>query len=289
MVLWRRGGVSEQGLAVRPLEGTDRDAALALCLADPVGSVLAGVHVEALGGPGRPLPILGVESAGRLVAVCWSGANMVPVARDPHALAALAEAQRRRGRRCSSIVGPAEQVLPLWDLLSPWWAPPREVRADQPSMTIIREPAVLGDPRVRRSRPEDFDVLFPACVAMFTEEVGYSPVGAGSAYESRVRELIQTGRSFVRIDDGPDGPRVVFKAELGAVALGVAQVQGVWVDPGLRGRGLAQAGMAAVVRATLAEVAPTVSLYVNAYNAPALRAYRRVGFEQVGTYATVLF
>jgi predicted GNAT family acetyltransferase len=32
-----------------------------------------------------------------------------------------------------------------------------------------------------------------------------------------------------------------------------------------------------------------VSLYVNAYNLPALAAYRRVGFRQVGTFATVLF
>jgi predicted GNAT family acetyltransferase len=66
-------------------------------------------------------------------------------------------------------------------------------------------------------------------------------------------------------------------------------VQGVWVDPEYRGRGIAQAGMAAVVRAALAEVAPTVSLYVNSFNSSALAVYRRVGFEQVGTYATVLF
>lgn len=281
--------MSEQRLAVRPLDAADRDAALALCLVDPVGSVLAGVHVESLGVASRSIPMLGVEDSSRLVAVCWSGANLVPVARDPEALGAIAEAQRRRGRRCSSIVGPAEQVLALWDLLSTWWSRPREVRADQPSLAITSEPLLPGDPLVRRSRLEDFDVLFPACVAMFTEEVGYSPVVAGVAYENRVRELVETGRSFVRIDQTDAGPRVVFKAELGAVALGVAQVQGVWVDPALRGRGLAQAGMAAVVRTTLAEIAPTVSLYVNSYNTPALAAYRRVGFRQVGTYATVLF
>ena len=38
-----------------------------------------------------------------------------------------------------------------------------------------------------------------------------------------------------------------------------------------------------------ATVAPTVSLYVNHYNTGALIAYERVGFRQVGTYATVLF
>ncbi|GAB3972234.1 hypothetical protein GCM10027615_32790 [Plantactinospora veratri] len=47
--------------------------------------------------------------------------------------------------------------------------------------------------------------------------------------------------------------------------------------------------MAAVVRDALARVAPTVSLYVNDYNAPARRVYERCGFRSVGTFATVLF
>jgi hypothetical protein len=33
----------------------------------------------------------------------------------------------------------------------------------------------------------------------------------------------------------------------------------------------------------------TASLYVNAYNAPARAVYHRVGFTQVGSFATVLF
>ncbi|MDQ3054761.1 MAG: GNAT family N-acetyltransferase, partial [Actinomycetota bacterium] len=39
----------------------------------------------------------------------------------------------------------------------------------------------------------------------------------------------------------------------------------------------------------LAEVAPVVSLYVNDFNAAAKAAYARVGFAQVGTFASVLF
>jgi predicted GNAT family acetyltransferase len=39
----------------------------------------------------------------------------------------------------------------------------------------------------------------------------------------------------------------------------------------------------------LADIAPVVSLYVNAGNVAARSAYRRAGFRQTATFATVLF
>ena len=68
-----------------------------------------------------------------------------------------------------------------------------------------------------------------------------------------------------------------------------AQVQGVWVPPERRGEGIAVAGMAAVVKFVQAEIAPTVSLYVNEWNQPARRAYRRVGFRETARFSTVMF
>jgi predicted GNAT family acetyltransferase len=82
---------------------------------------------------------------------------------------------------------------------------------------------------------------------------------------------------------------VVFKAELAVVTRHTTQVQGVWTAPEWRGRGLATAGVATVVRDALRRVAPTVSLYVNDYNHAARLVYARCGFREVGTFATVLF
>jgi predicted GNAT family acetyltransferase len=117
--------------------------------------------------------------------------------------------------------------------------------------------------------------------------VGVSPLGpdGGAAYRARVRELILTGRSFARIEDG----QVVFKADIGSVTPRVCQVQGVWVRPELRGRGLAAAGMATVVTEALRSIAPVVSLYVNDFNLPARAAYRRAGFRDIASFASVLF
>lgn len=290
MARWRTGATTS-----RVVTDVDLQAAAALCAQDPVGSVLAASRIEATLAAGSRRggsALWGHESQGRLTALCWAGANLVPVCApdDDAALDAFADAALRQGRRCSSIVGPADAVLGLWDRLEPSWGPAREVRAEQPSMVIDHGPRVEPDPAVRMGRPAELPLLLPACVQMFVEEVGYSPLlGSPGAYEARVRGLLEEGRSFVRVDDGASGPEIVFKAELGAVSSGVAQVQGVWVPPARRRQGLAAHGMAAVVAATVGRVAPVVSLYVNDYNAGALATYERVGFRRVGTYATVLF
>ncbi|BFO15774.1 hypothetical protein SHKM778_21620 [Streptomyces sp. KM77-8] len=47
--------------------------------------------------------------------------------------------------------------------------------------------------------------------------------------------------------------------------------------------------MSAVLRYALTDVAPVASLYVNDYNTPARRTYRRVGFRETGAFMSVLF
>ena len=276
------------GGAARLLSGADLPALRPLLDRDPVAHCFVASRVEAAGlDPWR----LGAERWGyggsRLDAACFAGANLVPVGDAPAALSAFADRAKRQGRRCSSIVGPAHAVAAMWDRLEPHWGPAREIRASQPLLATSSAPVAAGDPGVRRVSVAELDLLMPACVAMFTEEVGTSPLGSdnGAAYRARVRDLVLAGRAFARIEGGT----VLFKAELGAVSVRACQVQGVWVHPDHRSRGLGTSGTAAVVAEALRSVAPTVSLYVNDYNLPARRAYERVGLRNVGTFASVLF
>ena len=275
--------------ALRLLDARDRSAVAELLARDPVANVFVTARVRAAGFDPWRLggELWGYVVDGELESLCYAGANLVPINAGHEALDAYAERARRQGRRCSSFVGDAEGVLGLWALLEPSWGAARDVRAAQPLLATGCPPLVAPDPSVRRVRVDELDVVVPACIAMFTEEVGVSPLGGdgGGIYRTRVRELVTSGRAFARIDDG----RVVFKAEIGAVTSEACQVQGVWVAPEYRGQGLGSAGMAAVVQHCLAEVAPVVSLYVNDYNVPALATYARVGFSRVGTFATVLF
>ena len=274
---------------LRILDDRDRDEVLGLCDREPVTNVFVGARVHAVGlNPARlGAQIWGHYSGSRLTSLCYAGANLVPVAATPDAIIAFADRARAQGRRCSSLVGPEPDVSTLWRLLQPYWGPPRDVRAVQPVLSMSGPPACAPDPLVRRVRPDELNILMPACIAMFTEEVGVSPTAGdgGATYRARVLELIRAGRAFARIENG----RVVFKAEIGSVTPYACQVQGVWVDPARRGQGLASAGMASVVLEAQRSVAPVVSLYVNDFNAPARAAYRRVGFSQVGTFMSVLF
>jgi predicted GNAT family acetyltransferase len=153
-------------------------------------------------------------------------------------------------------------------------------------MVLSEQPLVPVDPLVRPVRPDELDRYLPAAVAMFTEEVGVDPrlPDGGAGYRARVAELIAAGRAFARFEAG----EVVFKAEIGAMSSTVGQIQGVWVHPNRRGQNLA-AGATASVVLQLQRMGRVASLYVNAYNQPARATYRKVGFTQVGCFATVLF
>jgi predicted GNAT family acetyltransferase len=270
----------------RLLDDRDRAGVRAVLDDDPVAACMVAARVELAGlDPWR----LGGElwAVGpRFDGLCFSGANLVPLRGDRAAIRSFAERARRHGRTCSSLVGRAELVLPLWDDLASHWAPAREVRADQPLMVLAGAPAVVPDPYVRPVRPSELDQYLPAAVAMFTEEVGIDPrLGDGGVgYRARVAELVAAGRAFARFENG----EVVFKAEIGALSRRVGQIQGVWVHPDRRGHGLGTAGTAAVAE-RLAAMGRISSLYVNGFNHVARAAYARIGFTQIGSFATILF
>lgn len=222
-----------------------------------------------------------------LQAIAWSGHNLVPVG-DPEAMPQLARHLKRRPRRATSIVGEARTVMTLWDEVAGSWGEPRDLRPNQPALVIREDPRLPGDDRLRRATRQDYDLLFPAAVAMFTEEVGYDPTRTGGGYPHYVKTLVDNGRSFVIVEPVDGDPTVVFKADIGALWGEIAQIQGVWTHPRLRDRGLATAAMVEVVRLVRSDVARVVSLYVNDYNHAARRVYEKVGFAHEATYATIL-
>lgn len=272
---------------LRNLGPADLPILRSLIAEDPLVNLFVDYRVEAtqlqprwLGGN-----IWGYFKGGELVSACHAAANLVPIQATPESVEVFADHALRSGTNCSSIVGLESAVLGLWERLEPHWGPARSPRPVQPFMVIDQDSTLEPDPRVRRVVMDEFDLLYPACVAMFTEEVGLDPEGASkSGYRARVAQLISQGWSFAIIEDG----EVLFKAEIGAATAGGCQVQGVYVRPDLRGKGIAPQAMAAVVQQARAHVAPVITLYVNDHNIAARRTYDRVGFRQTETFATIL-
>jgi hypothetical protein len=276
---------------VRVLGPGDRDQFIALAEKNPVVNVFADYRARLTNLDERWLggQVWGRFVGDELVSGCHLGANLVPVECTPDDVEAFAEVALRRRRTVGTIVGEHAVVAALWEVLEPRWDRPRDVRMTQPHLEISRRSAVAPATDVRLTTPADIAMLYPACVAMYTEEVGVSPEsdsGGGDLYRARIQQLIGRGWSLASFDDRG----VVFKAEIACATPYAAQVQGVWVRPDRRGEGLAVPGMAAVVAHVLESgLAPVVSLYVNEWNTSARAAYARVGFEQTATFATLMF
>ncbi|QDQ97681.1 GNAT family N-acetyltransferase [Tomitella fengzijianii] len=272
-------------LGTRVLGTRERDAVLRALDADPVAGCMIAARVQQR-GIGRSA--LGGElwtRGGAERALCFSGGNLVPLAGTRHDIEAFADRALRGPRLCTSLVGRSELTMPMWTLLESRWGPAREVRPDQPLLALDAEPAVKPDALVRRVTMDDLAPYLEAAIAMFIEEVGIDPRlhDGGQGYRERVAATIRAGRAWARIADG----RVLFKAEVGSYSDRVGQIQGVWVRPGERARGLGTRGTATLC-AELRAAGRTPSLYVNSFNAPARASYARIGFRQVATFSTVL-
>ncbi|MBX7430843.1 GNAT family N-acetyltransferase [Mycobacterium sp. Y57] len=217
--------------------------------------------------------------------LCYAGANLIPLRGGLGDLNAFADKAMSSARRCSSLVGRAELVLPMWQRLEHVWGPARDVRADQPLMALSTAPACPVDPAVRPVRIDELDAYLVAAIDMFIGEVGIDPrIGdGGRGYRRRVASLIAAGRAWARFERG----QVVFKAEVGSQSPAVGQIQGVWVHPDWRGRGLGTAGTAALAAAVVGG-GRIASLYVNSFNTVARATYARIGFTEIGSFATVL-
>lgn len=217
--------------------------------------------------------------------LCFAGANLIPLRGNLIDLNAFADEAKSTARRCSSLVGRADLVLPMWQRLEPAWGPARDVRAAQPLMALSSHPNCTLDTEVRQVRPDELDAYLVAAVDMFIGEVGVDPrLGdGGRGYRRRVASLIAAGRAWARFEHG----QVVFKAEVGSQSPSVGQIQGVWVHPELRGQGMGTAGTATLA-AVIVGSGRIASLYVNDFNTVARAAYARIGFKEVGTFATIL-
>jgi uncharacterized protein len=250
-----------------------REQILRYCAKDPVERVF--LEDVARRGLGR---FTGVETHGRLEALCHTGANVVPSGRDCGVFAD--EAVRARARM---LIGEARAVSELWDAVRRKLPRPREDRPGQPVYSISTAPEA-GESGLRRARLSDLDLLLPASALAHEVELGIDPLQRDAdGFRWRTRAQIEEGRSWLWEEDGV----ILFKAEASAWTPAAVQLQQVWTDPEARGAGNATRGLSDLIRLLLESV-PQICLFVRADNRPAIRLYEKIGMEHVLDYRSVL-
>ena len=246
---------------------------LRFCAEDPVERVF--LEDVARRGLGR---FAGVEQEGRLVALCHTGANVVPSGKGCGAFADVTVRARAR-----MLIGEQGAVSELWDVARRKLPTPREDRPGQPVYTISAAPEP-GESGLRPARLSDLDLLVPACARAHEVELGIDPLARDAdGFRWRTRSQIEEGRSWLWVEDGV----ILFKAEASAWTPAAVQLQQVWTDPAARGAGNGSRGLRDLIRLLLVQV-PRVCLFVRADNQGAIKLYDSVGMQHVLDYRSVL-
>ena len=129
------------------------------------------------------------------------------------------------------VVGEEGAVTELCDQVRDDFPAPLDDRPGQPVYVLERPPESGGVPQA--ASLDDLDALVPAAAEAYREEAGVDAYGRDPAlFEWRTRAQIEEGRSWLWREDGR-----TFKAEASAWTPQAVQLQQVWVEPGLRGRG----------------------------------------------------
>jgi predicted GNAT family acetyltransferase len=238
---------------------------------------------------GEPLQATyaGAFRDGALVGVaahCWNGNAILQAA--THTAALCQHAVHASGRALVGLLGPDAQVAAVWAALS---VQPAQLRLDSVEtlfwlqLASLRVPATLasGAVRVRDARAGDFELL-AAWRAAYEVEALNEPDTPELRQNVRLDLERSIGKPGLWIAEH-DGTPVAMTA-FNATTPEVVQIGGVFTPEPLRGRGYARAAVAHSLLQARAGGVQSSLLFTGNDNLPAQRAYRALGYEQVGDY-----
>lgn len=222
---------------------------------------------------------------GTIDGVCYFGAQFVPAASGDAALASFSDLARLMPPE-EIILGRRPHVERWWEFLRSWHRPPRTVRTSQPmymvdrlSLRSSREQAEVGP-----ATAEELDEIALGSAQTIEHENGISPDPTDPNFRARIAGAIRAKRWWRwRAQNG-----IRFQCCLGAKTPRTGQLQGVWTPPEHRRKAYALRALGAICDHLLDDL-PTLSLYVNDFNTPAITLYERLGFKRVGELTTMLF
>jgi len=136
---------------------------------------------------------------------------------------------------------------------------------------------------MRRATLADLDQIVPVQAAMAEGESGINPLDVDpEGFRARCSRRIEMGRVWVLEQD----EKLVFKTDILADTPDVIYLEGVWVAPAERGRGIGRKCMRQLCRDLLTRT-KTVCLLANEDNQRAHTFYRMCNFKMRGVYDSI--
>jgi len=222
------------------------------------------------------------NEAGELEGVALIGHATLLETRTDRALEAFAQ-KAQQCRNAFMIMGEQERVAEFWAYYS---AEGQQMRLACRELLLAKnEPAelcqeVLG---LRLATLDDLELTMPVHAVMAEAESGINPLETDpEGFRKRCARRIEQGRTWVLMKDGV----LVFKADIQSETPDITYLEGVWVNPQLRGRDIGLTCLKQLEQ-TLLEHTSSVCLLVNEQNQEAQTFYRRAGYSLHAHYDTI--
>ena len=136
---------------------------------------------------------------------------------------------------------------------------------------------------LRVATMDELDLIVPAHAQIAFDESGIDPLLVDpEGFRKRCARRIEMGQSWVLVENG----RLLFKAEVVTDTPETIYLEGIWVDPLERGKGIGSRCMSQLSRSFLMR-SSSVCVLVNERFKSAQAFYKKAGFEFISHYDTI--
>jgi uncharacterized protein len=222
------------------------------------------------------------DAADELVGVALIGHGVFIDARCEEALREFAKVTQDFPR-AHMLMGEQEMIERFWKFYAPNGQAQR--RLCREVLLELTEPSTHSDevPNLRLAQVSDLSLTVPVHATMAFEESGVNPLEIDpDGFRQRCRRRIEERRTWILVEHN----QLIFKADVISDTREVVYLEGVYVHPEHRRKGLGSLCLMRLMR-TLLNQSASVSVLVNQERQPAQEFFRKLGFVPRGLYDTI--
>ena len=185
-------------------------------------------------------------------------------------------------KRAHVILGEQEKVERFTEFYTPHGQSTRlmhrELLLEQRWPVAVQQAVAM-----RQATLDDVELLVPVHAQMAFDESGVNPLSTDpTGFRQRIARRVEQGRVWVHTEQG----RLIFKADVVSETPEAMYLEGIYVNPDQRGKGLGPRYVSQLTR-TLLQTTQAVCLLVNEKDKAARSCYDKAGYKQRAYYDTV--